>query len=283
MKILKKVKNIIMTIILIIVGYAVLGNISALNSPLYNIVHYRNYVVLTGSMEPDISPGDYITVLKVNLDKLKEGDVVTYSREGTSVTHKIVSIDGDTVITQGTANNIADEPITKSDIIGKYLFKIPSVGYAMQFFSSLSGMILIFGFIGIAIFWEMTDPARKKKAVKEEIKKGSTGEEVIREVIFDNLTELGRLSKDDVELIEGEKDIDTLKEWSRESAKVFSVDEFFKNIKGGVQKTETEETEIAEETEQTEENKWNVSKSNRRNEEYTCTKRSKTKREKSKH
>ena len=249
MKILKKVKNIIMTIILIIVGYAVLGNISALNSPLYNIVHYRNYVVLTGSMEPDISPGDYITVLKVNLDKLKEGDVVTYSREGTSVTHKIVSIDGDTVITQGTANNIADEPITKSDIIGKYMFKIPSVGYAMQFFSSLSGMILIFGFIGIAIFWEMTDPARKKKAVKEEIKKGSTGEEVIREVIFDNLTELGRLSKDDVELIEGEKDIDTLKQWSRESAKVFSVDEFFKNIKGGVQKTETEETEIAEETE----------------------------------
>ena len=75
-KALKIIKNVIGTILLVIVVYAVIGNLAALNNTLYNVVDFRNYVVLTGSMEPSISPGDYVTILKVNKDKLKEGDIV---------------------------------------------------------------------------------------------------------------------------------------------------------------------------------------------------------------
>lgn len=126
-------------------------------------MHFGNFVVLTGSMEPSISPGDYITVVKTDVNKLEVGDVITYKFNGATVTHKIVEIGNDTVTTQGTANNVADDPIDKSNIVGKYLFKIPKVGYVMSFLSSTAGLILIFGFIGIAIFWEITDPNRGKK------------------------------------------------------------------------------------------------------------------------
>lgn len=160
MKILKKV---IYTILIIVLGYTVIGNISGTNKTIFNFLHFGNFVVLTGSMEPSISPGDYITVVKTDVNKLEVGDVITYKFNGATVTHKIVEIGNDTVTTQGTANNVADDPIDKSNIVGKYLFKIPKVGYIMSFLSSTAGLILIFGFVGIAIFWEITDPNRGKK------------------------------------------------------------------------------------------------------------------------
>lgn len=248
-KALKIIKKVIVSILIIIVVYAVIGNLAALNNTLYNVVHFRNYVVLTGSMEPSISPGDYVTILKVNKDKLKEGDVITYTRENAAVTHKIVSIDGDTVITQGTANNIADDPITKEDIIGKCVFKIPKVGYIMKFMSSLSGLILIFGFTGIAIFWELTDPEREKNKEKvlakenaqlensiRENTKEYTKEDALRDIIFDNLKEFGRLSKEDEDVILNEKSIDTLKNWCKVSGTVDSIESFFDKISGVLEK-----------------------------------------------
>lgn len=247
--VLKIIKNVIGTILIIIVAYAVIGNLASLNNTLYNVVHFRNYVVLTGSMEPSISPGDYVTILKINKNKLKEGDVITYTRENADVTHKIVSIDGDTVITQGTANNIADDPITKDDIIGKCVFKIPKVGYIMKFMSSLSGLILIFGFTGIAIFWELTDPEREKNKEKvlakenaqlensiRENTKEYTKEDALRDIIFDNLKEFGRLSKEDEDVILNEKSIDTLKNWCKVSGTVDSIESFFDKISGVLEK-----------------------------------------------
>lgn len=234
-KVLKIIKKVIVTILIVIVAYAVIGNVAAINNTLYKVVHFRNYVVLTGSMEPSISPGDYVTILKVNKDKLKKGDVVTYKKDGVSVTHKIVSIDGDTVITKGTANNIADNPITKDDIIGKCIFKIPKVGYIMKFMSSLSGLILIFGFTGIAVFWELTDPKRNKG--KSKLNNRSSNEEreynkedTLRELIFDNLKEFGRLSKKDEEIILSQDNVEILRNWCNISSRANSIESFFKKI-----------------------------------------------------
>ena len=240
LKILKTVKKIVGAILIIIVAYAIIGNLAALNKTLYNVVRFRNYVVLTGSMEPSILPGDYITIFKVNKDNLKEGDIVTYVRDNITVTHKIVSIDGDNVITQGIANNIPDDPITKDDIVGKYFFKVPKVGYVMKFVSSLSGLILIFGLVGIAIFWEFTDPKKVKNNTKdksEQILKESSEsaisyskEEALRDLIFDNLKELGRLSKSDEDFILNEKNIEVLEKWCKISSSADSIDSFFNKI-----------------------------------------------------
>ena len=170
------VKNVGFILICIVLGYVLIGNLAANNSTIYSISHYMNEVVLTGSMEPEIKPGDYITVIKKNRDSYKVGDVVTYVRTTDSgdkerVTHQIISIDGDQVITQGisSSNTNADDPITKDDIIGKHILTIPKLGYVMKFLSSTTGIILIVGLILAVIFWEITEPKKDRNEEQEEV------------------------------------------------------------------------------------------------------------------
>lgn len=170
------VKNVGFIFICIVLGYVLIGNLAANNSTIYSISHYMNEVVLTGSMQPTIKPGDYITVIKKNRDSYKVGDIVTYVRTTDSgdkekVTHQIISIDGDQVVTQGTSssNTNADEPITKDDIIGKHVLTIPKLGWVMKFLSSTTGIILIVGLILAVIFWEITEPKNDKNEEQEEV------------------------------------------------------------------------------------------------------------------
>lgn len=158
------VKNVIFIIVVIIISFGIIGNLSSKNSNINNIVKFSNYVIVTGSMEPSISPGDFVTVLRVPLDKLKIDDVITYKdEENSNVTHQIINIEGDTIITQGTANNVSDKPISYNQVQGKYMFKISKIGYLMAFLSSTSGLILVGGLFAIYIFWELTDENKKNK------------------------------------------------------------------------------------------------------------------------
>lgn len=169
------IRKILMVAIIIIIFFGIVGNLSSKNEKINSVVRFSNFVVLTGSMKPGISPGDYITIIKVNTDNLKVNDIVTYKRNNIVITHKIIKLNKDTITTQGTANNVADPPVSKQQVIGKYLFKIPKIGYIMAFLSSTSGLILITGFLAIIIFWELTDPERGKKVVTS--KKELTDEE----------------------------------------------------------------------------------------------------------
>lgn len=111
-KIIKTIPNILLIIIIIILS-------------IYLLLKYTNnigiYKVMTGSMEPNIHVGDYLLVKKSN--EYKEGDIITFKKDGYYITHRIVEINEATVITKGDANNINDEEINKSDIVGKYIFK----------------------------------------------------------------------------------------------------------------------------------------------------------------
>ncbi len=78
------------------------------------------YEVKTGSMEDGIHSGDYILILK--RDDYKVGDVVTYTKEGYYVTHRIIKKNDNKVITKGDANNIPDEETEVSNIIGKVIY-----------------------------------------------------------------------------------------------------------------------------------------------------------------
>ena len=83
-------------------------------------------VVLSGSMEPELSVDDVIIVRPA--DAYAVGDNVVYQDGGTLVVHKIIAIDGETVTTQGTANNTPDDPIHQRYIKGRVTGVIPAVG-----------------------------------------------------------------------------------------------------------------------------------------------------------
>lgn len=114
-------------------------------------------VVLSGSMsgnaEDHIEVGDLIFDVEADLDSLKEGDIVSYMEQRIVVTHRIVDIYTDEngelmVITKGDANNVEDEPIHASQIIGLYKYRIPKLGDFAMFLQQPLGMVI---FIGIPV------------------------------------------------------------------------------------------------------------------------------------
>ncbi len=114
-------------------------------------------VVLSGSMsgtaKDHIEVGDLIFVGKADPETLQVGDVIAYMQEGstTVVTHRIMEVlppqDGTlSFITQGDANNVADQtPVTADRIVGIYQFRIPGVGNFALFLQTPVGMLLFIG------------------------------------------------------------------------------------------------------------------------------------------
>jgi len=109
-KVLKTIIDIAFVIIIIVlVGYFILRLTGKINL----------YEVKTGSMEPTIKINDYIMVYK---DKnYKKGDIVTFEYEDSLVTHRIVKIDKNRVITRGDANNVNDDEFDTNSIVGKVI------------------------------------------------------------------------------------------------------------------------------------------------------------------
>ena len=123
---------------------------------------YGAAVVLSGSMEPELSEGDLIVVKKTN--KYNENDIVVFQEGNLLVTHRIISIDGETITTKGDANNTPDEPISVTAVKGKVLFWIPFVGNIVRFLKTPVGTICIIA-AAIAII-EL--PHRNKKQKDDE-------------------------------------------------------------------------------------------------------------------
>ena len=102
---------------------------------------YGMTVVLSGSMENRLSADDLV-IIKAT-DDFKVNDIVLYQDGNSLVIHRIIEIDGDTVTTKGDANNIADEPINKSQIKGVLIYDIPGVGAVINILKQPVVMILI--------------------------------------------------------------------------------------------------------------------------------------------
>lgn len=98
-------------------------------------------VVLSGSMEPEMSTGDLIVV--VENDDYKVNDIVVYQYNYSLIVHRIVDMNGDKVITKGDANNVNDEAIRMSDIKGKVVLTIPYLGEITTLIKSPIATVLI--------------------------------------------------------------------------------------------------------------------------------------------
>ena len=130
-------------------------------------------VVLSGSMEPEFSAGDLIFVQEADSYQLK--DIVVYQDGRSLVVHRIVNIDGETVITQGDANLAADEPMDISAIKGQVIAIIPFFGNVVRVLKTPTATIVL---LAAAVFL-MERSFRKEKQkhsddleqIKEEIRR----------------------------------------------------------------------------------------------------------------
>ena len=117
MKVLKTIGQFILCLILI---FFILLNIFSMNNK--SLFGFRIYRVISGSMQPALQIGDVIIVKKST--NYAERDIITYSNGLTTITHRIIAINNDEVITKGDANEVDDKPINKEQIVGKFFFRI---------------------------------------------------------------------------------------------------------------------------------------------------------------
>lgn len=144
-KILKIIKNIIINLIIFILGIiAIIAiwtsiQLNVQNKEYIDIFGYSMFSTSTGSMSPTMEIGDIVFV-KIGEDA-KEKDIITYKKDDVFITHRIIEIDGESIIAKGDNNNTQDEAITKEAIIGKVVYIINNVEVWKQVFSDTSVII----------------------------------------------------------------------------------------------------------------------------------------------
>jgi signal peptidase len=143
------------------------------------------YAVTSGSMEPAIPTGSLIKVGKYKLDDLQQGDVITFTVPSDKpqpqiVTHRIQQVEKEEELvatdsatanqdqppkkivsyqftTQGDANNKPDDyQVKPGDILGKYQWHLPYLGYISAFTQTATGFIILVVVPAIVlIVWEV--------------------------------------------------------------------------------------------------------------------------------
>jgi signal peptidase I len=107
-----------------------------------HVLGYRTMTMLTGSMAPEINPGDVTIVTPIAVSEVTEGMVITYHRpieDHSLVTHRVISVttapDGTvSVQTKGDANEAAD-PWTatlEGDTAYRVRAVIPELGHLIE-------------------------------------------------------------------------------------------------------------------------------------------------------
>ena len=129
-------------------------------------------IVLSGSMEPELSIDDLIIVTAQ--ESYEVGDVVVYQSGKTLVVHRIIEISDGFVTTQGDANNAPDEPVELAQIKGEVALHVENVGGLARMVKS---PVVSFGLMGLAIFL-LERSFRQDK--QEEVDKIQSMEEEIR-------------------------------------------------------------------------------------------------------
>jgi signal peptidase len=133
MKIVQNIIGKIVNLLIIIVIVAIIFclycvfSIKVLHKQYINLFGYSIFEVASGSMQKTINVGDAV-LIKLNSGNYKKGDIVTYQNGNDYITHRIVTVENDYVITKGDNNNVNDNPIDKKLVVGKVVKVLPRLG-----------------------------------------------------------------------------------------------------------------------------------------------------------
>ncbi len=85
-------------------------------------------VITSGSMAPLIDVGDVVATVAPD-DELDDGAIITYTRNGSRVTHRLLGIEGGLATTMGDANASPDSmPVPVASIEGQLRLVVPFAG-----------------------------------------------------------------------------------------------------------------------------------------------------------
>ena len=136
-------------------------------------------VVLSGSMEPKMSPGDAVIVREVPASEIQEQDIITFQRTGsdTPTTHRVIEVQetesGTEYVTKGDANEERDRGTVSQDrVIGEVIFVIPFIGHVIQFANTQLGFLALvltpMALFVLSELWELAKSVREPEASTNE-------------------------------------------------------------------------------------------------------------------
>lgn len=129
--------------------------------PILPVKHnFKILAVLSGSMEPKIHVGS-VVVIKPAV-KYKVGEIITFNQEDKTkipITHRIVGLKSENektiYITKGDANNNSDsQEIPQDRILGRMIFTVPYLGYAINFAKQPLGFMLLIVIPSVIIIYD---------------------------------------------------------------------------------------------------------------------------------
>lgn len=147
MKILRNILAIILDIviaiitILIVIAATYVIQTKVQHKQNANIFEYTAFEVVTGSMSGTIEIGDLV-IVKIT-DSVEPDDIIVYQEEDHFVTHRVLEINGEKIVTKGDANSSKDLPISNKQVLGKVVAVIPKVGIWKKVLTTPSVLIAI--------------------------------------------------------------------------------------------------------------------------------------------
>lgn len=153
-------------------------------SPLLPTKNYiSTHVVSTGSMEPEIKTGSIVFSTLQN-QEINKGDIIVFTspdNQEITVIHRVMDIEGSEYTTKGDNNDSEDDwTVYKEDIKGEVIFKVPYIGYLIQYMKTPIGFAVVLGIPALILILSLIK--KIKEGINEEVDK-RTKEELIKEKI----------------------------------------------------------------------------------------------------
>ena len=150
-----------------------LGMLSILLILVPYLFKIKPQIVLSGSMEPEISVGSLVYISEnIPPEELQEQDVIAYRRgEQMQVLHRVIQVDEKKKMfqTKGDANEKADPGMVDfSQYVGKEVFSIPYLGYGADFIQTGGNRFWLGGGIVILLAMDFLWYRKERRANSEE-------------------------------------------------------------------------------------------------------------------
>lgn len=191
---MQKIKKILSILILIIlIPILIVSCVILINSYMYpdkvpSFFGWKPFIVLSGSMESEISVGDIVVVKEVDTNTLKKGDIIAFKQGEVVITHRIDEIkdeDGTIkYITKGDNNNTQDKGyVLPEQIEGVFQYKVSRLGNLAMFIQTPTGMVVALSIpILLLILIQFSESRKDKKIASQNIDKQKQMEEEIKKL-----------------------------------------------------------------------------------------------------
>lgn len=157
-------------IIMLVIEIGIIIQSIAYKDKIPSIFGIKPMIVLSGSMETQISVGDLAIVKDIDAKELKEGDIIAFRNgDNTVTTHRIVEIEeenGNLTFTTKGDNNSANDlgKVTENQIEGRYIFKLKGIGNFLMYIKEPKGLIAVMILILVAgLIWIVVGDNGKKQ------------------------------------------------------------------------------------------------------------------------